>query len=124
MSDVLNFRFTASVAMRVKKGLETVETAQREATKVGKRGTVVIPARMRHRLRIEEGSLVIVEEREGGVYIRPAMVVPMDPCTPERKAQFLLSGAVDAKDYARAVKEVRRLGLDPKKIHHYKPPDV
>jgi hypothetical protein len=41
--------------------------------------------------------------------------------TPERRAEFLLSNAVDAEDYARAVEEVRKLGLDPATILHHKP---
>ena len=40
---------------------------------------------------------------------------------PERQTEFLLSNAVDAKDYARAKEEVRKMGLDPRKIPHYKP---
>jgi len=39
----------------------------------------------------------------------------------ERQAEFLLSNAVDAKDYARAKEEVRKMGLDPRKIPHYEP---
>ena len=41
--------------------------------------------------------------------------------TAERRAEFLLSNAVDARDYARAAKDVRKLGLDPEKIPHRKP---
>ena len=40
---------------------------------------------------------------------------------PERQTEFLLSNAVDAKDYARAKEEVRKMGLDPRKIPHDKP---
>jgi len=92
-----------------------------EMSKVGKRGAVVIPASLRRRFGIKEGSLVIAEEREGGVLIRPAAAFPLEMYSPERRAEFLLSNAVDAKDYARAQKEVRKMGLDPNKIAHYKP---
>ena len=92
-----------------------------EMSKVGKRGAVVIPASLRRRFGIKEGSLVIAEEREGGVLIRPAAAFPIEMYTPERRAEFLLSNAVDAKDYARAKKEVRKMGLDPNEIPHYKP---
>ena len=91
-----------------------------EMSKVGKRGTVVIPASLRRRFGIKEGSLVIAEERDGGVLIRPAAAFPIEMYTPERRAEFLLSNAVDVKDYARAQQEVRKMGLDPKKIPHYK----
>lgn len=90
-------------------------------SKVGKRGTVVIPASFRRRFGIEEGSFVLMEDREDGVLIRPAVVIPVEIYTPERRAEFLLSNAVDAEDYARAVEEVRKLGLDPATILHHKP---
>ena len=95
-----------------------------EPSRVGKRGTVVIPAALRRLYGIEEGSFVVAEPREGGVLIRPAVVLPIEVYTPERKAQFLLSNAIDADDYADAAAEVRRMGLDPKTIPHYKPPGV
>ena len=58
-----------------------------ETSKVGKRGTVVIPATLRRRFGIEEGSLVIAEEREDGILIRPAVVLSVEVYTPERKAE-------------------------------------
>ncbi len=93
-----------------------------EASRVGKRGAVVIPARLRRRFGIEEGDFVIAEEREGGILIRRAEVKPVEVYTPERKAEFLLNNAVDAADYAAAVAEVRKMGLDPEQIPHDKPP--
>jgi AbrB family looped-hinge helix DNA binding protein len=92
-----------------------------EVSKVGKRGAIVLPARLRRRFGIEEGSLVVAEEREDGVLIRPAVALPVEIYTPARRAEFLLSNAVDAADYARAVEEVRKMGLDPAKIRHRKP---
>jgi len=92
-----------------------------ETSKVGKRGTVVIPAPLRRRFGLEEGSLVIAEEREEGVLIRPAVALPVEIYTPERRAEFLLSTAIDAEDYAHARETVRQLGLDPDSIAHYKP---
>src|SRR6266581_2193596 len=83
-----------------------------EPAKVGKRGTVVIPARLRKKFGIEEGSSVLVEEGPDGVVIRPAVTLPVEVWTPERKAAFLLENAVDIKDYAWARKPVHRLFLD------------
>ncbi|MFQ5690765.1 MAG: AbrB/MazE/SpoVT family DNA-binding domain-containing protein [Gemmatimonadota bacterium] len=93
----------------------------RETTKVGKRGTIVIPAAMRRRYGIKEGSVVLTEETEEGILIRPAAVVPIETYTPERRAEFLLSNAVDAEDYARAMERVREMGLDPTAIPHQPP---
>lgn len=92
-----------------------------ETSKVGKRGTVVIPASLRRRYGIKEGSLVIAEERAEGVLIRPAAALPVEIYTPERRAEFLLSTAVDAEDYERARKAVWKLGLDPDTISHFNP---
>ncbi|MDQ3605661.1 MAG: AbrB/MazE/SpoVT family DNA-binding domain-containing protein [Gemmatimonadota bacterium] len=92
-----------------------------ETSRVGKRGTVVIPAPLRRRFGIEEGSLVIAEERPEGILIRPAVALPLETYTPERRAEFLLSNAVDAEDYASAVREVRAMGLDPNCIMHRRP---
>jgi AbrB family looped-hinge helix DNA binding protein len=89
-----------------------------QSARVGKRGAIVVPAKLRKRFGIEEGSIVIAEETKDGILIRPAMVVPVERYTPERKAEFLLSNAVDANDYRKARKEVRKLGLDPDSIRH------
>ena len=92
-----------------------------EAAKVGKRGAIVVPARLRKRYGIEEGTMVTAEAREDGILIRPAVIVPIERYTPERKAEFFLNNAIDEKDYQRARKEVRKMGLDPDKIPHLRP---
>ena len=98
--------------------------AEVETARLGRRGTVVIPSKLRKRFGLREGSFVIAEERDDGILLRPAMVLPYERYTPERVAEFLLNGAVDASDYASAVEEVRRMGLDPAKIDHQRPDGV
>ena len=92
-----------------------------ESSKVGKRGTFVIPARLRRRFGIVEGSEVIAEETPDGILIRPAVTIALEVYSAERKAEFLLANAVDEDDYARAKEEVRSLGLDPETIPHPHP---
>ncbi len=92
-----------------------------ETSKVGKRGTIVIPARLRKRFGIEEGALVIAEEREDGILVRPAVALPVETYSPDRVAEFILSNAVDEQDYADAVERVKAMGLDPDSIPHSKP---
>ena len=92
-----------------------------EAVKVGKRGTIIVPAKLRKQYGIEEGTLVTTDAREDGVLIRPAVVVPVERYTLERKAEFLLSTATTEKDYQRARKEVEGLGVDPDAIPHRRP---
>ncbi len=86
------------------------------ATKVGKRGAIIVPAKLRRRYGIEEGSFVAAEPLEDGILIRPAIVLPVERYSPQRKAEFLLSTAVSPADYRRARKEVQKLGLDPDSI--------
>jgi AbrB family looped-hinge helix DNA binding protein len=44
-----------------------------EPGRIGKRGTFVIPARLRRRFGLNEGSTVIAEETEDGILLRPAV---------------------------------------------------
>lgn len=92
-----------------------------KTAKTGKRGTLVIPAPLRRKYGLREGTVVILEEKQEGLFLRPAATFPVEIYTPERKAEFLLNNAVTPEDYRRAVEEVRRVGLDPKKIPHEKP---
>ena len=92
-----------------------------EPTRVGKRGTIVLPARLRKRYGFEEGTMVVAEEAEYGVFLRPAAVLPVEIYSPERKAELLLSNAVDATDRKAAEVEVRKLGVDPAKLRSRRP---
>lgn len=92
-----------------------------ESARVGKRGAIVVPAKLRKRFGIEEGSVVTAEAREDGILIRPAVILPVEKYSPERKAEFLLSTATTVEDYRRARKEVKKLGIDPDAIPHRRP---
>ena len=92
-----------------------------ESARVGKRGAIIVPARLRKRFGIEEGSLVVAEEKDDGILIRPAVLVPVERYSPERKAEFLLFTATTDTDYRRARKAVRKLGCDPDSVPHRRP---
>lgn len=92
-----------------------------KTAKIGRRGTLVIPAALRKRLGLEEGDLVVLEEDAEGLKLRPAAAVPVEIYSTERKASFLLENAVDEADYLRAREAVRDLGLDPDAVDHEKP---
>jgi AbrB family looped-hinge helix DNA binding protein len=94
-----------------------------ETTRIGRRGTVVIPAAIRRSLGLKEGDVIVAEERDGGVLLRPAVSLPLERYSAERRAEFLLNNATDRADYVRAVREVRELGLDPEAIPHTPPAD-
>jgi AbrB family looped-hinge helix DNA binding protein len=92
-----------------------------DAAKVGKRGAIIVPARLRKRYGIAEGSFVTAEASGDGILIRPAVIVPVERYTPERQAEFLLSTATTKSDYQRARREVKKLGLNPDLIPHRQP---
>ena len=49
-----------------------------QTVRIGKRGTIVIPAKMRKRYRLEEGGVLLTEEREDGIFLRPAVTTPVE----------------------------------------------
>ncbi len=70
-----------SYRVRVGDFVESASTAEvsapsREFSIVGQRGSVIIAAPFRDRLGLAEGTVVIQVERDGGVLILPAEVVP------------------------------------------------
>jgi AbrB family looped-hinge helix DNA binding protein len=92
---------------------------------IGKRGTVVIPAKMRKRYNLHEGSALLLEERKDGILARPATTVPVDVeiYTPERLAEFFLNNVMDKEGYLEARKDVENMGIDPDSINHVRWPD-
>lgn len=74
------------------KGTDRIEEAavaylptpvEQTTVRVGKRGTLVLPARLRRRLGIDEDSLLVAEELAGGILLRPAVAVPVGGPLPE-----------------------------------------
>jgi AbrB family looped-hinge helix DNA binding protein len=93
-----------------------------DTARIGKRGTLVIPAKLRQRFALREGDLLVTEEREDGILLRPAVAVPVEIYTPERKAEFLLNNAVTREDYDESCRIIREeFKLDPAKIPHTDP---
>ena len=90
---------------------------------VGDSGELLIPSELCREAGIEEGTYVVMERIGGGILVRPA-VEEAEEYTPERKAEFLLSTAVDRADYDAAVRLVRAMGLDPERVQHARPAGV
>lgn len=97
----------------------------RFTAKLGKKGTLTVPAEIRERVGLAEGSLLILEVHDEGILIRPAIATPMKPeeYSARRTAEFLLNNAIDAADYADARRAVEGMGLDPDTIDHLRPDD-
>ena len=96
-----------------------LKTLGLETSRVSKRGAIVVPEKFRHKFGLEEGSVVVAEEREDGILLRPPVAYSVEIYTPERKAEFLLSSAIDEEDYQAARVTVREMGLDPDQIEHH-----
>jgi AbrB family looped-hinge helix DNA binding protein len=92
-----------------------------DTIKMGRNGTVVIPAAMRRRLGLHEGELLMVEDTVEGISIRPAVALAVEIYSPLRRAVFLLENAADAADCAAARDAVRALGIDPDSVDHQPP---
>jgi AbrB family looped-hinge helix DNA binding protein len=91
---------------------------------IGKHGTVVIPAKLRKQYRLNEGSPVLIEEREDGILMRPAAITPVDAeiYTSERLAEFFLNNVM-REGYLEARQDVEQMGINPDSIDHFRWPE-
>ncbi|HEX9092704.1 MAG TPA: AbrB/MazE/SpoVT family DNA-binding domain-containing protein [Coriobacteriia bacterium] len=89
-----------------------------EYLRVGKRGTVVIPAAARRRLGLDEGEMLVMEESPQGLLLKPVRAYELEVYTAERRAEFMINNAVDASEYDEALADVRAMGVDPEAIPH------
>jgi AbrB family looped-hinge helix DNA binding protein len=91
--------------------------------RIGKRGTVVIPAGARRRYGLEEGEMLVMEESAAGLLLKPVRAYEVEVYTPERQAEFLLNNAVTGAEFDEALAEVRALGVDPATVPHQPRPE-
>ena len=90
---------------------------QARPSKVGRRGMVHIPSEVRKASGIAEDSLVTFESMGDLVLIRKVRLVPEGgEVSREKIALMLLGNAIDDEDLKNAEREVRKLGLDPRKL--------
>jgi AbrB family looped-hinge helix DNA binding protein len=92
---------------------------------MGKRGTVVVPAKMRKRYRLDEGSPMLFEEREDGILLRPLSTTTpeVEVYTPQRLAEFFLNNVLTKEGYLEARKDVEEMGINPDSIDHLRWPE-
>lgn len=89
--------------------------------KIGRKGSLIIPATLRNLLNLHDGDFVIVECNANGILVRPINSLPFENYSSQRQAEFLLSNAVDKEDYEKAKTTVCKMGLNPNAIPHKKP---
>lgn len=97
-----------------------------QSVRLGGKQFVIVPRQEYARLKQKAGQAKPrrTSKLKAKVHPAPAGLPPVEVYSDKRVAEFLLSNSVDADDYARACDEVRKMGLDPMKIAHYKPPGV
>jgi len=89
-------------------------------TRLTQSGAVELPADLRQRLGLLEGDEVVLEERDGGLFLRPVI----EKWTQEEIAGYLLNNAITQEDYDSASEEVRQMGLDPANVPGTDGPEV
>ena len=70
----------------------------RESLTVSGRGQITLPANMRKRLGIEAGGVLIAEEREGDILLRPAAVLEIETYSDADIARWDAEDRLDAAE--------------------------
>jgi AbrB family looped-hinge helix DNA binding protein len=89
--------------------------------KMGKRGTLVLPAKLRKQFGLEDGSLLVTEAKNGEIRIRPAYVYEPEVWSDEERSYFILVNSMTKEEWDRNLPEVVALGIDPTKIKGLEP---
>jgi AbrB family looped-hinge helix DNA binding protein len=89
--------------------------------KMGKRGTIVLPAKLRKQFGLGDGSLLVTEAKDGEIRIRPAFVYEPEVWSPEERAYFILINSMTKEEWDRNLPDVLEMGVDPAKIEGLEP---
>lgn len=85
------------------------ESAMQENLVVSARGQVTLPATLRKRFGIRPGDVVIVQDRDGELILKPAAVLEIDTYSDEQIAEWDEQDRLAPKE-RQAIR--RRLGVD------------
>jgi AbrB family looped-hinge helix DNA binding protein len=89
--------------------------------KMGKRGTIVLPAKLRKQFGLEDGSLLVTEAKDGEIRIRPAFLYEPPVWSPEETAYFILINSMTQEEWDENLPHVLELGIDPKTVTGLEP---
>ncbi len=81
--------------------------------KMGKRGTIVLPVKLRKQFGLGDGSLLVTEAKNGEIRIRPAFVYEPEVWSPQRKAYLTLINAMTQEEFDEVAALLREEGIDP-----------
>jgi AbrB family looped-hinge helix DNA binding protein len=85
------------------------ESAMKENLVVSARGQITLPATLRKRFGIRPGDVVIVQDRDGELVLKPAAVLEIDTYSDEQIAEWDEQDRLAPKE-RQAI--LRRLGVD------------
>jgi bifunctional DNA-binding transcriptional regulator/antitoxin component of YhaV-PrlF toxin-antitoxin module len=89
--------------------------------KMGKRGTLVLPVKLRKQFGLEDGSLIVTEAKEGEIRLRPAFMIEPPVWSPEETAYYILINSMTMEEWDRNLVQVLEMGVDPGKIKGLEP---
>ena len=89
--------------------------------KMGKRGTLVLPAKLRKQFGLEDGSMLTVAAKDGAISIRPAYVYEPEVWSDEERSYFILINSMTKEEWNTNLPEVLQLGIDPARIKGLEP---
>ncbi len=89
--------------------------------KMGKRGTIVLPAKLRKQFGLEDGSLLVTEAKDGEIRIRPAFLYEPPVWSPEETAYYILINSMTKDEWDENLPYVLELGVDPVKVEGIEP---
>jgi AbrB family looped-hinge helix DNA binding protein len=89
--------------------------------KMGKRGTIVLPVKLRKQFGLGDGSLLVTEARDGEIRIRPAFVYEPEVWSPEETAYFILINSMTKEEWDENLPHVLELGVDPTQVKGLEP---
>jgi AbrB family looped-hinge helix DNA binding protein len=75
---------------------------------VSGRGQITLPASLRRRLGIKAGGVLVAEDREGELVLRPAAVVELDTYTDEEISRWDREDRLSPGERSRILKKVGR----------------
>jgi len=80
--------------------------------KMGKRGTIVLPAKLRKQFGLADGSLLVTEAKDGEIRLRPALLYEPPVWSAEEKAYYILINSMTKEEWDRNLPDVleRRWG--------------
>ena len=103
--------FGNQVAVMLVNGIAAMQHYDMTTTlQVSKRGTLTLPPVLRRKLGLDRLSspMVIVDERDGGLFLQPAAAVPVRDIPKETIARWIARDEAEMTEFARAGKRKKK----------------